>query len=85
MMNLEGFQVFFKSEIHKILQKYGHTEQARLLIGTYTLIFYLDPGRIPEILSKRTYYRHIGMLKDAGITLSDSMHQNLLSAYKAQE
>ena len=75
-----GFQV----EIHKILQKWP-LEQTRLLIGTYTLIFYLDPGRIPEILSKRTYYRHIGMLKDAGITLSDSMHQKLLSAYKAQE
>jgi len=82
-MNLDGFQMFFKSEIQKILHKYGHTEQARLLIGTYTLIFYLDPGEIPEILSKRTYYRHIGMLKDAGIIISDSMNQKLLDEYKA--
>ena len=82
-MNLDGFELFFKGQIEKILQKYGHTEQARLLIGTLTLITYLDPGEISKTLSKRTYYRHLEMLKDAGISFSDSLYQKLRDAYKA--
>ncbi len=79
------FEKHFSSKISLILAKYGSTEQARLLIGTFTLIVVKPPNEVPTLLSKRTFYRHLEMLKMAGIVFKDTYHKDILKAYKKHQ
>jgi len=76
---------YYASRVFDILTKYGPTEQARLLIGTYTLIAMVSPDELASIFSKRTFYRHLEMLKASGIVFSDSYLKDIRKAYKQQK
>ena len=62
---LEDLRIQFE----KIVDKYGWTEQSRVLFSTM-ILFQMYSGEIlRKKISKRTYYRHMALLDDAGIVL----------------
>lgn len=82
-MNEYGLRLYYRDQVKKILQEHGPGEQGRLLIATFTLLIYLEPNEIPGILNQRTYYRHIALLKQAGIEFTDSYYEKLRNEYKS--
>lgn len=81
LMN-NGFEMYYRDQVKKILREYGPGEQGRLLIATVTLLTYLEPNEIPGVLSKSTYYRHIALLEQAGIKFTNSYYEKLRNEYK---
>lgn len=76
------FKLYFAARIRDILAKYGNTEQARILVGTYTIIAVLSPDELPAIISKRTLYRHLEMLKAVRVGFSESYRKEVIKAYR---
>lgn len=76
------FKLYLESATRHIIAYYGNTEQARILVGTYTIIAVLRPDELPEIISKRTLYRHLEMIRVTGVRFNELYRKEIIKAYR---